>query len=62
MIAASLLVASALGVAVVLGVQNHEDHVLTAQITRTEAELRATGGRIALAVSDYGPSSSLGSF
>src|SRR5216684_1452906 len=47
MIAVSLLVASALGVAVVLGVQNHEDHVLTAQITQTESELRATGARIA---------------
>jgi hypothetical protein len=33
MIAVSLLVASALGVAVVLGVQNQEDHALTAQIT-----------------------------
>ncbi|HKB99881.1 MAG TPA: hypothetical protein VKD23_13965 [Terriglobales bacterium] len=47
MIAVSLLVASALGVAVVLGVQNHEDHVLTAQITQTEAELRLMGARIA---------------
>jgi len=47
MIAVSLLVASALGVAVVLGVQNHEDHVLTARITQTESELRATGARIA---------------
>src|SRR5216684_83755 len=47
MIAVSLLVASALGVAVVLGVQNHQDHVLAAQITQTEAELRAMGARIA---------------
>src|SRR6266404_610160 len=47
MISVSLLVASALGVAVVLGVQNHEDHVLTARITQTESELRATGARIA---------------
>ena len=47
MISVSLLVASALGVAVVLGVQNHEDHVLTAQITQTEAELRVLGARIA---------------
>src|SRR5258708_40068301 len=38
---------SVLGVAVVLGIQNHEDHVLTAQITQTEAELRLTGARIA---------------
>jgi|SRR5712664_2159815 len=41
MIAVSLLVA------VVLGVQNHQDHVLAAQITQTEAELRAMGARIA---------------
>src|SRR5258708_36895695 len=47
MIAVSLLVATALGVAVVLGVKNHEDHVLTAQITQTEAELRLMGARIA---------------
>src|SRR5713226_496226 len=45
--AVSLIVASALGVAILLGVQNHEDHVLTAQITRTEADLRVLGGRIA---------------
>lgn len=38
---------SVLGVAVVLGIQNHEDHVLTAQITQTEAELRLMGSRIA---------------
>src|SRR5258706_884973 len=47
MIAVSLIVASALGVAILLGVQNHEDHVLTAQITQTEGELRAMGARIA---------------
>jgi hypothetical protein len=47
MIALALIAASALGVAIVLGVQNHEDHVLSAQITQTEAELRATGARIA---------------
>jgi septal ring factor EnvC (AmiA/AmiB activator) len=47
MIAVSLLVASALGVAVVLCVQNHQDHVLAAQITQSEAELRAMGARIA---------------
>jgi len=45
--AVSLIVASALGVAILLGVQNHEDHVLTAQITQTEADLRVTGARIA---------------
>jgi hypothetical protein len=46
-IAVSLIVASALNIVTVLGIQNHEDHVLTAQITQTEAELRAMGGRIA---------------
>lgn len=46
-IAVSLIVASALSIVTVLGIQNHEDHVLTAQITQTEAELRAMGGRIA---------------
>jgi len=45
--AVSLIVASALGVAILLGVQNHEDHVLTAQITQTEADLRVIGDRIA---------------
>jgi len=45
--AVSLIVASALGVAILLRVQNHEDHVLTAQITQTEADLRVTGARIA---------------
>src|SRR6266481_488361 len=34
---------SMLGVAVVLGIQNREDHVLTGQITQTEAQLRALG-------------------
>src|SRR6266446_5109479 len=38
---------SMLGVAVVLGIQNREDHVLTGQITQTEAQLRALGARIA---------------
>ena len=32
MIAVALITASALGVAILLGIQNHEDHVLTAQI------------------------------
>ena len=39
-----LIVMSALSVAIVLGIQNHEDHVLTAQITQTEADLRVLGG------------------
>jgi len=47
MIVVALVVASALGVGIVLGVQNHEDHVLSAQITQTEAQLRALGGQIA---------------
>ena len=38
---------SMLGVAVVLGIQNREDHVLTGQITQTEAQLRALGAQIA---------------
>ncbi len=42
-----IVTGSVLGVAVVLGIQNHEDHVLTAQITQTEAELRLMGSRIA---------------
>ncbi len=46
-IALSVIVATALGVAILLGVQNHEDHALTAQITQTEADLRVLGGRIA---------------
>ena len=43
---------SMLGVAVVLGIQNREDHVLTGQITQTEAQLRALGTRIA-DIKDY---------
>src|SRR5712672_3060539 len=35
---------SVLGVGLTLGVQNHEDHVLTAQITQTEADLGVLGG------------------
>jgi hypothetical protein len=35
-----------LSVAIALGIQNHDDHLLTAQITQTEAELRAIGARI----------------
>src|SRR5712672_2104659 len=38
---------SVLAVGLTLGLQNHEDHVLTAQITQTEADLRVLGGRIA---------------
>jgi len=38
---------SVLAVGLTLGLQNHEDHVLTAQITQTEANLRVLGGRIA---------------
>src|SRR5258706_6742713 len=45
--AVSFIAASALGVAIIFGVQNYEDHVLSAQITKTEGELRATGTRIA---------------
>src|ERR1700730_14267088 len=47
MMAVSFIAASALGVAIIFGIQNHEDHVLSAQITQTEGELRATGARIA---------------
>jgi len=46
-IALLLIVTSALSVAIILGVQNQEDHALTAQITQTEAELRVMGARIA---------------
>ncbi len=46
-IAVSLIVASVLSIVTVLGIQNHEDHVLTAQITQTEAQLRALGAHIA---------------
>ncbi len=45
--AVSFIAAGALGVGIIFGVQNHEDHVLSAQITKTEGELRATGARIA---------------
>ena len=38
---------SVLAVGLTLGLQNHEDHVLTAQITQTEADLRVMGTRIA---------------
>ena len=47
MIAVSLITASALGVAILPGVQNHEGRVPTAQITQTEAQLRALGAQIA---------------
>jgi hypothetical protein len=47
MMAVSFIPASALGVAIIFGVQNHEDHILTGQITQTEGELRATGARVA---------------
>src|SRR5712671_6426277 len=46
-IALLLIVMSALSVAIVLGIQNQEDHALTAQITQTEADLRVMGTRIA---------------
>lgn len=38
---------SVLAVGLTIGLQNHEDQVLTAQITQTEADLRALGARIA---------------
>src|SRR6266403_2170914 len=38
---------SVLAVGLTRGLQNHEDHVLTAQITQTEADLRVMGTRIA---------------
>jgi hypothetical protein len=46
-IAVLLITASALSVAIVLGVQIHDDHLLTARIIQTEAELRAIGAGIA---------------
>ncbi len=47
MTAVSLIAASVLTVAIVLGVQNHDDHALTAQIVQAEGELRTFGARIA---------------
>jgi len=44
--------ASALAVTILFGIQNHEDHVLTAQITQTEGQLRALGTQIA-AIKDH---------
>lgn len=47
MIVVSLVVASTLAVAILFGIQNHADHVLSAQITQTEAQLRALGAQLA---------------
>ena len=46
-ITVSFIIAGALGVAIIFAIQTHDDHILTAQITQTEGELRATGARIA---------------
>jgi hypothetical protein len=43
----SMLVAAVVTVLTVFAVQNHEDHVLTAQMIQTETDLKTTGARIA---------------
>jgi hypothetical protein len=43
----SMLVAGVVTVLAVFAIQNHEDHVLTAQIIQTETDLKTTGARIA---------------
>ena len=43
----SMLVAGVVTVLAVFAIQNHEDHVLTAQMIQTEADLKTTGARIA---------------
>ena len=42
-----MLAAGVVTVLAVLGIQNHEDHVLTAQMIQTETDLKTTGARIA---------------
>jgi len=52
-IAGSLIVlAAVLSAAITLGIQNHNDRVLTAQIAQSESELRAVGAQIA-AIKDH---------
>ncbi len=42
-----ILAAGGLTIAVALGIQNHNDRILTARMAQSEAELKATGARIA---------------
>jgi hypothetical protein len=42
-----IVLGGVVGIAIAVGIQNHKDQVLSAHISQTEAELRATGGRIA---------------
>ena len=42
-----MLVAGVVTVLAVFAIQHHEDHVLTAQMIQTEADLKTTGARIA---------------
>jgi hypothetical protein len=43
----SMLVAGVVTVLAVFAIQNHEDHVLTAQMIQSETDLKTTGARIA---------------
>jgi hypothetical protein len=47
MIVVSLIVAVAVLVTVAVGIQYHNDRILTAQMIQSEAELQTTGARIA---------------
>jgi hypothetical protein len=48
MIVISLIVAGGVvSILISLGIQNHDDHVLTAQMLQTETDLKTMGGRIA---------------
>jgi hypothetical protein len=42
----SILLAAVLSVAIVLGIQNHNDRVLGAQVAQSESELGVVGARI----------------
>lgn len=43
----SMLAAGIVTLLVVFGIQNHQDHLLTAQMIQTETDLKTTGARIA---------------
>jgi hypothetical protein len=49
---ASILLAAALSIAITLGIQDHNDRVLGAQVVQSESELRALGAQIA-AIKDH---------
>jgi hypothetical protein len=49
---ASILLAASVSIAIALGIQDHNDRVLGAQVVRSESELRALGAQIA-AIKDH---------